>query len=127
MSYEQDLMNKLQGTGEYAGLGEKDMDYAAPEDDLFKVAQPMPQQSEAAKLAQSAPSAAEGAMKGAAAGAMTGNPMVAGGLAAMGALSAGLERKRKEREAEYMSRVERLKAQQQAIGQAGQFASRISY
>jgi hypothetical protein len=129
MSYEQDMMDRLQKSGDYANLGEKDVNYAAPEDEMFKLAQPMPSQSEAAKLAQAAQSSspAEGAAQGTAAGAATGNPWVAGGMAAMGALSAGLERKRKEREAEYLSRVERLKAQQQAIGQAGQFASRISY
>lgn len=64
---------------------------------------------------------------GLAAGAATANPWVMGGMAAMGALSAGLERKRKEREMEYQSVVDKLNAQSKAVGNAQQFASRISY
>jgi len=55
------------------------------------------------------------------------NPWVKGGLAAMKVLSAGLERKRKEREMEYQSVVDKLNAQSKAVGNAQQFASRISY
>lgn len=78
---------------------------------------------------QSAAGAATGgaASGGLAAGAATANPWVMGGMAAMGALSAGLERKRKEREMEYQSVVDKLRAQSQAVGNAQQFASRISY
>lgn len=79
-----------------------------------------------------APGAAEAATGGAAegglaAGAATANPWVMGGMAAMGALSAGLERKRKEREMQYQSIVDKLRAQSDAVGNAQQFASRISY
>jgi hypothetical protein len=91
--------------------------------EMFKfkspVAQPQPQPE--------APSVGEATAKGAAAGGMAAGPWGAAAMGAMSALSAGLARQQQERQQNYLSKVQKLQAQQQALANAQQMASRINY